>query len=202
MKNHHPGSMRRSDARLTAAALHQQTPQIKDLPHQSRASTTLFARILCWSLMDLVYRANPCLKGTAIYALLCQEPSSGEKTRKALHLPQEGFTVLTWIILPLQQGRYDSYQVSKYMNSQHLYFSFHPWQLLAEVITGGVSQQQLLPHHLFPLPPPLPQMEQPCYHWASSCNSLFFAISYLLFEKTNTSLLSKNILKHCQQLST
>lgn len=85
--------MRRSDARLTAAALHQQTPQIKDLPHQSRASTTLFARILCRSLMDLVYRANPCLKGTAIYALLFQEPSSREKS-KALCFPQEGFTVL------------------------------------------------------------------------------------------------------------
>lgn len=43
--------------------------------------------------MDLVYRANPCLKGTAIYALLFQEPSSREKS-KALCFPQEGFTVL------------------------------------------------------------------------------------------------------------
>lgn len=84
--------MRRSDARLTAAALHQETPRIKDLPHQSWASTILFATILCRSLTDLVDRAKPCLKETEIYALLCQEPSSGEKRRKALYLPHEGFT--------------------------------------------------------------------------------------------------------------
>lgn len=84
MKNHHPISRLYEAFRCKAycSCLTPQTPQIKDLPHQSRASTTLFARILCRSLTDLVYRANPCLKGTAIYALLCQEPSSGRKEEK------------------------------------------------------------------------------------------------------------------------
>ena len=76
------GYVNLSDVRLTAVALNQQIPQIKDLPHQCRASTTLFARILCRSLMVLLYRDNPLLRLTAIYPLLCQERSSGEEKEK------------------------------------------------------------------------------------------------------------------------
>lgn len=68
--------------------------------------------------MVLVYRDNPFLTVTAIY-LLCQEWSSGE----ALHLLQEGFTVLIWVILLSQQRRYDSCQ-AKSTNPQCLYFPF------------------------------------------------------------------------------
>lgn len=45
MKIQPPISMLSSKVKLTIVALNQQISSIKDLPHQCRASTTMFARI-------------------------------------------------------------------------------------------------------------------------------------------------------------
>lgn len=186
--------------RFTPVALNQQVPQIKDLPHQCRASTTLleFYAGVSWfffietTLYSDWLQSIPCFVKNEIQG---RKKRSFAFATVRVHCAHLNYSPLTreklWLISSIKVNEYSTF-----------FFFLQPFTAPHRNYYWGVSQQQPLHHQLLPHSSSTTLNETGMLS-LSQLMQFFILCNFLpLTWKTNTSLLSKNILKHCQQLST
>lgn len=185
--------------RFTPVALNQQVPQIKDLPHQCRASTTLLE---FYAGVSWFFFIETTLYSDWLQSIPCFVKNEIQGRKKKFCICYIKGSLCSFELLPSYKREAMTHIKHQSQRILNFFFLLQPFTAPHRNYYWGVSQQQPLHHQLLPHSSSTTPNETGMLS-LSQLMQFFILCNFLpLTWKTNTSLLSKNILKHCQQLST